>query len=35
MHSPVEMVSLKDMENCAKLLAEFILSVKKTTDFTP
>jgi endoglucanase len=35
MHSPVEMVSLKDMESCARLLAEFILSVKKTTDFTP
>jgi len=35
MHSPVEVVSLKDMENCAKLLAEFVLSVKKTTDFTP
>ncbi|MDP6117955.1 MAG: M42 family metallopeptidase [Planctomycetota bacterium] len=35
MHSPVEMVSLKDMQNCAKLLSEFVLSVKKTTDFTP
>jgi endoglucanase len=35
MHSPVEMVSLKDMEICARLLAEFILAVKKTTDFTP
>lgn len=35
MHSPVEMVSLKDLENSAKLLAEFVLSVKKDTDFTP
>lgn len=35
MHSPVEVVSLKDLDNCAKLLAEFVLSVKKTTDFTP
>mgnify|MGYP001208451930 FL=1 len=35
MHSPVELVSLKDLDNCSKLLAEFILSVKKNTDFTP
>lgn len=35
MHSPVEMVALNDLENCAKLLAEFVLSVKKDTDFTP
>ena len=35
MHSPVEVISLKDLENCARLLAQFILSVKKTSDFTP
>jgi len=35
MHSPVEVVSLKDLTNCARLLAEFALSVTKHTDFTP
>ena len=35
MHSPVEMVSLKDAENCAKLLAEWVLTLKSTTSFIP
>lgn len=35
MHSPVEVISLKDLENCAKLLAEFVMAVTKQTDFTP
>jgi endoglucanase len=35
MHSPVEMVSLKDAENCAKLIAEWICSLKENTNFIP
>jgi endoglucanase len=35
MHSPVEVVSLSDLENAAKLIAEFCLSVTKDSDFTP
>jgi endoglucanase len=35
MHSPVEMVSLKDAENCAKLISEWILTLKSTTNFIP
>jgi endoglucanase len=35
MHSPVEMVSLKDVDNTAKLMAQTVLSMKATTDFTP
>lgn len=35
MHSPVEMVSLKDAENCAKLLAFWISDLKSTTKFIP
>ncbi|MGE5194359.1 MAG: M42 family metallopeptidase [Deltaproteobacteria bacterium] len=35
MHSPVEVVSLADLENAAKLIAEFCVSVTKDTDFTP
>lgn len=35
MHSPVEVVSLPDLENAARLIAEFCLSVTKDTDFTP
>src|SRR5262245_35562902 len=35
MHSPVEVVSLSDLENAAKLIAEFCASVTKDTDFTP
>lgn len=35
MHSPVEVVALDDLENAAKLLAEFVLAVDASTDFTP
>jgi len=35
MHSPVEVISLKDLENAAKLLAEFVVQVSRETDFTP
>ena len=35
MHSPVEVVHLDDLDNAAKLLAEFCASVAATTDFTP
>jgi endoglucanase len=35
MHTPVEVIALKDMENTAKLLAEFILLIDKKTDFIP
>jgi endoglucanase len=35
MHTPVEMVSLDDLENVAKLIAAYIVSLKKKEDFTP
>jgi endoglucanase len=35
MHSPVEVVHLDDLDNAAKLLAEFCSFVSVTTDFTP
>lgn len=35
MHTPVEVVSLKDLETAATLLAQFVLAVTKETDFTP
>ncbi len=35
MHTPVEVVSLKDLENTAKLLAEFICRVDDKIDFIP
>jgi endoglucanase len=35
MHSPVEMVSLKDLDNAARLLAEFCASVTSQADWTP
>ncbi len=35
MHTPVEVLSLTDVENCAKLMAAYCRSVKPTTDFTP
>jgi endoglucanase len=35
MHSPVEMVSLKDAEQCARLLAEWILTLKPKMNFIP
>jgi len=33
MHSPVETIHLKDLENTAKLMAEFTLATKKGEDF--
>ena len=35
MHTPVELVSLKDVENTARLLAAVVLSMKASQDFTP
>ncbi len=35
MHSPVEMVSLKDAEHCATLLAHWIATLKPGMDFIP
>ncbi len=35
MHSPVEMISLADAENAAKLIAEWICTLKPSTSFIP
>ena len=35
MHSPVEVVSLKDLENAARLIAQFCLSLDEQSDLTP
>ncbi|HOK44691.1 MAG TPA: hypothetical protein PLK67_02095, partial [Bryobacteraceae bacterium] len=35
MHSPVEMVSLRDLDRAADLLAAFALSLTGEEDFTP
>jgi len=35
MHSPNELVSLSDLENAARLLAEFIKTITPETDFRP
>jgi endoglucanase len=35
MHTPVELVSLKDMDNTAKLLAEFVLALDDKVSFIP
>jgi endoglucanase len=35
MHSPVEMVSLDDLDNAARLLAAFCETVISDTDWTP
>lgn len=35
MHSPVEMVSLDDLDQAAQLIADFCLSLTKDCDFTP
>jgi putative aminopeptidase FrvX len=35
MHTPVELVSLADVENASKLIAEWILSLKSNTSFIP
>lgn len=35
MHTPCELLSLTDVENCAKLMAAYCRKVKPDTDFTP
>jgi endoglucanase len=35
MHSPVELISLEDAENAAKLIAEWLHSLKKNASFIP
>jgi len=35
MHTPCEVLSLTDVENCAKLMAAYCRAVKPGTDFTP
>lgn len=35
MHTPVELVNLKDLENVSKLLSAFILRLNKKINFTP
>ena len=35
MHTPVEMVSLRDAENAVRLLVEFVKALKPGMDFTP
>lgn len=35
MHTPCEVLSLTDVENCAKLMAAYCRKVKPNTDFTP
>jgi len=34
-NSPVEVISLDDLQNAADLIARFCLSVDETSDFTP
>ncbi len=35
MHTPVEVISLSDLENAAKLIAEALTRIDESTDFTP
>ncbi len=35
MHTPVEMISMKDLENTARLLAEFVRKITPSVDFRP
>jgi putative aminopeptidase FrvX len=35
MHTPVEMIALSDLENAARLLAAFVLTLRPKDDFTP
>jgi endoglucanase len=35
MHSPVEVISLADLEHAAELIAQFCLILDATSDFTP
>ena len=35
MHTPVEMISLDDLDNVSILLATYIMGLSARTDFTP
>ena len=35
MHTPCELMSLTDLENCARLMAAYCRRVTPETDFTP
>jgi len=35
MHTPVEMISLDDLDSAASLLTAFVLSTSAASDFTP
>jgi putative aminopeptidase FrvX len=35
MHSPNELVSLSDLENAARLIAEFVRTIARDSDFRP
>jgi len=35
MHTPVEMISLDDLENTSKILAAYLMSQWSRSDFTP
>jgi endoglucanase len=35
MHTPCELLSLKDVEDCARLMAAYCRRVRPDTDFTP
>ncbi len=35
MHTPVELLSIKDVEDCARLMAAYCRAVRPDTDFTP
>jgi putative aminopeptidase FrvX len=35
MHTPCEVLSLTDIENCARLMVEFCRQLKPQTNFTP
>jgi endoglucanase len=35
MHTPTEVLSLKDLDSAVKLLTRYVLDLKPATDFTP
>jgi endoglucanase len=35
MHTPCELLSIKDVEDCARLMAAYCRQVRPDTDFTP